>query len=200
MRIHLQYGDTGLDVDLPVRPRDSDHAAVRRRVAGRACGIRTRRARPARLRHRSASRRRTRPSSDRHPGHHAAAPDRASAARGSSPRFGHVPLDRVVIVNGTGSHRANTPDELRRHGGRGRVPTRTHREPRRARSIDAGPVGAGEDGHAVSMCRAYVEADRRIVLGLGRAALHGGLLGRLQGRVSRRRGHRRRSCGTTMRG
>jgi lactate racemase len=28
------------------------------------------------------------------------------------------------------------------------------------------PAGAGEDGHAVSMCRAYVEADRRIVLGL----------------------------------
>jgi nickel-dependent lactate racemase len=28
------------------------------------------------------------------------------------------------------------------------------------------PVGAGEDGGAVSVCRAYVEADRRIVLGL----------------------------------
>jgi lactate racemase len=80
--------------------------------------------------------------------------------------IGHVPLDRVVIVNGTGSHRANTPGELQAMVGedvyRG-VRIVNHDAHDRT---GLAPVGAAEDGGAVSMCRAYVEADRRIVLGL----------------------------------
>jgi nickel-dependent lactate racemase len=80
--------------------------------------------------------------------------------------LGHVPLDRVVIVNGTGSHRANTPGELQAMVGEDlyrRVRIVNHDAQDR---IGLAPVGLAEDGAAVSMCRAYVEADRRIVLGL----------------------------------
>jgi nickel-dependent lactate racemase len=78
----------------------------------------------------------------------------------------HVPLERVVIVNGTGSHRVNTPGELLGMVGadvyrRVRVVNHDAHDP-----AGLAPVGAGEDGGAVSVCRAYVEADRRIVLGL----------------------------------
>ncbi len=77
----------------------------------------------------------------------------------------HVPEERVVIVNGTGSHRANTPDELRSMVGprvfaRYRVVNHDAHDP----STLVG-VGTGLDGQPVSMSRGYVEADRRIVLG-----------------------------------
>jgi nickel-dependent lactate racemase len=78
----------------------------------------------------------------------------------------HVPLERVVIVNGTGSHRANTPGELRGMVGddifrRVRIVNHDAHD-----AATLAPAGPGEDGHPVWMCRAYVEADRRIVLGL----------------------------------
>ena len=79
--------------------------------------------------------------------------------------LGHVPEERVVVVNGTGSHRANTPDELRGMVGprvfaRYRVVNHDAHDP-----STLAPVGAGSDGHPVFMNRDYVEADRRIVLG-----------------------------------
>ena len=77
----------------------------------------------------------------------------------------HVPAKNVVIVNGTGSHRANTPDELRAMVGvemlaRYRVVNHD--------AHDAGslaPAGTTSDGRPVAMARDYVDADRRIVLG-----------------------------------
>jgi lactate racemase len=77
----------------------------------------------------------------------------------------HVGLDQFVIVNGTGSHRANTPDELRGMIGSsvfGRVRVVNHDSHDAATLL---PVGTGLDGRPVLMNRAYVEADRRIVLG-----------------------------------
>ena len=77
----------------------------------------------------------------------------------------HVPPEHVVIVNGTGSHRANTPDELRAMVGadvfeRFRVVNHDAHDPG-----TLALVGKTRDGLPVSMARAYVEADRRIVLG-----------------------------------
>ena len=51
----------------------------------------------------------------------------------------HVPAEHFTIVNGTGSHRANTPDELRAMVGAGRARALPGREPRRARPGDAAP-------------------------------------------------------------
>ena len=77
----------------------------------------------------------------------------------------HVPAGNVVIVNGTGSHRKNGPDELRGMVGaevlaRYRVVNHDAHDP-----ATLAPVGTTRDGRPVSMARAYVEADRRIVLG-----------------------------------
>jgi lactate racemase len=77
----------------------------------------------------------------------------------------HLQRERVVIVNGTGSHRPNTPDELRRMVGPGvlagyRVVNHDAHDPEAL-----GRVGTGADGHPVFLNREYVEADRRIVLG-----------------------------------
>ena len=77
----------------------------------------------------------------------------------------HVPAERVVIVNGTGSHRANTPEELLSMVG--------HDVLRRYRVVNHTahdlatvlPCGKSEDGETVYLNREYVEADRRIVLG-----------------------------------
>ncbi len=165
MRTHLQYGTTGLDVDLPsenvtvITPRfipglpDERAAfedAVRRPLASAPLGDVVR------------------------------ATDHVAIVIPDITRplptdrllpwvleeIRHVPLERVVIVNGTGSHRVNTPGELRAMVGddvfrRVRIVNHDAHDP-----TGLAPVGAGEDGGAVSLCRAYVEADRRIVLGL----------------------------------
>jgi len=77
----------------------------------------------------------------------------------------HVPAERFVIVNGTGSHRANTTDELCGMLGadvlaRYRVVNHDAQDP-----ATLVAVGAGQDGQPVRMNREYVNADRRIVLG-----------------------------------
>jgi len=77
----------------------------------------------------------------------------------------HVRPDDVVIVNGTGSHRANTPEELARMVGadvlrRFRVVNHSAHDP--ATLVAA---GAWPDGQPVRMNADYVRADRRIVLG-----------------------------------
>ncbi len=77
----------------------------------------------------------------------------------------HVPLDQIVIVNGTGSHRVNTPDELRAMVGEsvfGRVRVVNHDSHDRT---TLAPAGTGLDGRQVLMNHDYVDADRRIVLG-----------------------------------
>jgi nickel-dependent lactate racemase len=77
----------------------------------------------------------------------------------------HVPEKRFTIVNGTGSHRANTQQELASMVGsallaRYRVVNHTAHDP--ATMVG---VGRSPDGEPVRMNREYAEADRRIVLG-----------------------------------
>lgn len=77
----------------------------------------------------------------------------------------HVPARRVTIINGTGSHRPNTPAELARMVGP--EVAAAYRIVNHA-AQDAsmlGHVGASPDGRPVFLNRAYVEADRRIVVG-----------------------------------
>ena len=93
----------------------------------------------------------------------------------------HVPPDRIVIVNGTGSHRANTDEELRRMVGpevysRYRVVNHDAQD-----SLALVPVGRGADGQPVHLNRFYVEADRRIVLGFVEPHLMAGFSGGYKG-------------------
>jgi lactate racemase len=77
----------------------------------------------------------------------------------------HVPPERITIINGTGSHRPNTPAELERMVGR--HVAATYRIVNHAAQDRTGLayVGASRDGRPVFMSKAYVEADRRIVVG-----------------------------------
>ena len=78
----------------------------------------------------------------------------------------HVPAENVTIINGTGSHRVNSPAELSAMVGADvaagyRIVNHTAHD---AETLAV--AGRTEDGRTVSMTRAYVEADKRIVLGL----------------------------------
>jgi lactate racemase len=77
----------------------------------------------------------------------------------------HVTAENFVIINGTGSHRVNTADELAAMVGREiysryRVVNHDSHDP-------AGLIFAGKtyDGHDVFMNKEYVEASKRIALG-----------------------------------
>jgi lactate racemase len=165
MRVHLQYGHDGLDVELPARdvtilqPRyvaglPDEHAAflaaVRQPIGGGK------------------------------PLHEAvAARDRVAIVIPDITRplptarllpwvlaeIDHVDPSQIVIVNGTGSHRANTAAELATMVGAdllARVTVINHNSHDPAGLAAA---GTGEDGEPVLFNREYVEADRRIVLG-----------------------------------
>ena len=77
----------------------------------------------------------------------------------------HVPPENFVIVNGTGSHRANTEDELAAMVGREilsryRVVNHDAHDP-----STLAFAGTSPEGREVYLNREYVGADRRIVLG-----------------------------------
>jgi lactate racemase len=77
----------------------------------------------------------------------------------------HVPAENFTIINGTGSHRANTPAELEKMVGaevarKYRIVNHTAHDPQ-----TLALAGKTADGRPVQMTRQYVEADRRIVLG-----------------------------------
>ena len=79
--------------------------------------------------------------------------------------LGQVPAANVTIINGTGSHRANSPDELRAMVGadivaRHRIVNHDAHDP-----STVALAGTTADGRPIRLARAYVEADRRIVLG-----------------------------------
>jgi len=79
--------------------------------------------------------------------------------------LGHVASEQFVIVNGTGSHRANTEDELEAMVGgdvlsRYQVVNHDSHDPETMVE-----VGTAADGGPVFMNREYAAADRRIVLG-----------------------------------
>ena len=79
--------------------------------------------------------------------------------------LGHVPAANVTIVNGTGSHRPNTAAELEHMVGR--TVATTYRVVNHAAQDPSTLARAGTtaDGRPVFLNRAYVEADKRIVLG-----------------------------------
>src|SRR6266852_6110832 len=77
----------------------------------------------------------------------------------------HVPAANFTIINGTGSHRGNTPAELEKMVGtevlkKYRIVNHTAHDQKTLL-----PAGKTIDGRAVSMTKEYVEADKRIVLG-----------------------------------
>lgn len=77
----------------------------------------------------------------------------------------HVPAENVVIINGTGTHRANTPDELAAMVGpeiyqRYRV---INHDAFAADTLTL--AGHSLDGQPVHLNREYVASDKRIVLG-----------------------------------
>ena len=76
-----------------------------------------------------------------------------------------IPNENVVIINGTGSHRGNTPRELERMVGREiyenyRIVNHDAHDPNTLEY-----VGDSRFGYPVYLNREYVEADRRILLG-----------------------------------
>jgi nickel-dependent lactate racemase len=78
----------------------------------------------------------------------------------------HVPPERITIINGTGSHRINSAAELERMVGADvarqyRVVNHTAHDP-----ATLALAGTTTEGRPVYFTRPYVEADRRIVLGL----------------------------------
>jgi lactate racemase len=76
-----------------------------------------------------------------------------------------VPPENFTIVNGTGSHRPNTEEELAAMVGRG-VASRYRIVNHNAHDPDTlAFAGTSPEGRDVYMNREYVEADRRIVLG-----------------------------------
>jgi nickel-dependent lactate racemase len=77
----------------------------------------------------------------------------------------HVPDGRITIISGTGSHRINTEAELAAMAGAGiqgrfRVVSHNAHDPASLAS-----AGKSPDGVTVLMNRAYIAADKRIVLG-----------------------------------
>jgi nickel-dependent lactate racemase len=180
MRVRLQYGTDGLEVDLPGRnltvleprhvPGLPDEAAAFREAVERPLA-----GPPLKDIVRAGERvavvipdiTRPLPSERLLPWLFAALP--------------HVPPERIVIVNGTGSHRGNTPDEMRRMVGpevhaRYRVVNHDAQDPGMLAR-----VGEGADGQPVFMSRSYVEADRRIVLGFVEPHLMAGFSGGYKG-------------------
>ncbi|HVR03710.1 MAG TPA: nickel-dependent lactate racemase [Polyangia bacterium] len=164
MRVHLQYGLDGLDVDLPserVRVIEPTYveglpdeqaafaAAARRPLGGRP------------LREAIGAGETvavvipdiTRPlPTDR-------------LLRWIFAELPRVPPERFVIINGTGSHRGNTPAELAQMVGAD-VVARYRIVNHDARDTNGlALAGHGVDGKPVFMARDYVTADRRIALG-----------------------------------
>lgn len=164
MRVHLQYGRAGVDVDLP-----SDRVTVLspRFIGGlpdegaafRAAAAQPLHAKPLRAIAGTADRIAivipdiTRPCpTDR-------------ILPWVLEELAHVPADQITIINGTGSHRANTPAELAAMIGaevvkRYRVVNHDAQD-----MATMAPAGTSADGRPVFLQRDYVHAQRRIVIG-----------------------------------
>jgi nickel-dependent lactate racemase len=164
MKVHLQYGKEGLAIDLPsanarvIEPTfveglpDEGKAfeeAVRRPIGGRSL---------RELVH----------ASDRVA---VVIPDITRPLptdrllRWILAELSHLRPERFTIINGTGSHRGNTPDELAAMVGPdvlARVRVVNH-DAHDSKTLAA--AGKTSDGRTVYLARDYVEADRRIVMG-----------------------------------
>ena len=165
MKIHLQYGRDGLDVDVPgenvtvLRPQfvpglADEHAgfveAVRAPIG-------------------------TAPLHEK-----IAATDRVAVVIADGTRalpsdrllpwlfaeLGHVPAENFTVIVGTGTHRPNTPEEINRIVGAEVVEKyRVINHNAYDKSTMAEASAAGDGIPALWMNRAYVEADRRILVG-----------------------------------
>ncbi|HXI58102.1 MAG TPA: nickel-dependent lactate racemase [Polyangia bacterium] len=164
MRVHLQYGRDGLDVDLPgdgtriIEPTFVDGlpdeaaaftAAVRQPIASRPLRDCIGKDETVAVVIPDI----TRPlPSDR-------------LLRWIFAELDHVPPERIVIINGTGSHRANTPAELASMVGadvvaRYRIVNHDAHDP-----TTMSLAGQTSDGQPVYLATDYLRADRRIALG-----------------------------------
>ena len=164
MKVHLQYGRDGLDVDIPSPnvtvlapkfiPGLPDEAAAFRSAVREAIN-----SRPLRSLIRASERVAvvipdiTRPFPT------------ARVLPWLFEELSHVRAERFTIINGTGSHRANTPEELAhmlgpKLMGRFRVVNHNAHDP----SVCSVPVKASSDS-TVLLNKEYVAADRRIILG-----------------------------------
>ncbi len=164
MKVHLQYGTSGIVEEIPspnvtvLKPRFleglADEAAAFRTAVREPIG-----SRPLRELIRSTDRiavvipdiTRPLPSDRLLPWIFAELP--------------HVPERNFTIINGTGSHRMNTEQELMSMVGANvfagyRVMNHTAHDP-----ATLAPAGKSGDGRTVFMNREYVDADKRIVLG-----------------------------------
>lgn len=79
--------------------------------------------------------------------------------------LGHVPRENFIILIGTGSHRANTPEEL--NAMLGPAVARGYRVINHNAHDPATLAYAGQSamGYPIHFAKEYVEADRRIILG-----------------------------------
>jgi lactate racemase len=164
MRVHLEYGTEGLELDIPsahvdvITPRFvpglPDEAEAFRRAVRHPIG-----GKPLRETVRSGERvavviadiTRPLPSERLLPWVFA--------------ELAHVPEEHITVVNGTGSHRIQTPAELERMVGADvarRYRVVNHNAHDASTQVE---VGKSLDGRPVRFARAYAEADRRIVLG-----------------------------------
>ncbi|RLT45542.1 MAG: nickel-dependent lactate racemase [Chloroflexi bacterium] len=165
MKIHLQYGRDGLDVDVPgenvtvLRPQfvpglADEHAgfveAVRAPIGSGPLAEKI------------------------------AATDRVAVVIADGTRalpsdrllpwlfaeLSHVPAENFTVIVGTGTHRPNTPEEIARIVGpevAARYRVVNHNAYDKATMAEVRPAGDGAP--ALWMNRAYVEADRRILIG-----------------------------------
>jgi nickel-dependent lactate racemase len=164
MRVHLQYGRDGLSVDIPSNevtilaprflPGLPDEAAAFREAVSAPIGAPSLKSMVA-----------------AHDQVAVVIPDITRPLPSDRllswlfAELAHVPAENFVIINGTGSHRVNTPDELAMMVGkdiaaRYRIVNHNAHDP--ATLLFA---GRASDGRNVYFNRAYVEADKRIVLG-----------------------------------
>ncbi len=164
MRVHLQYGRDGLQIEIPGNnikiiepafvPGLPDEAAAFQAAARAPYGGRP-------LRDSIAAHERvaicipdiTRPLPNER------------LLRWVFEELAHVPPENFVIVNGTGSHRVNTPHELAGMVGaeilsKYRVVNHDSHDAKTHKL-----AGKTADGRPIFMARDYVEADRRIVMG-----------------------------------
>ena len=89
----------------------------------------------------------------------------------------HVPSGSITVIIGTGSHRANTPAELKEMLG-AEIVARYRVVNHNSQDIQTmQPVGKREDGGIVCLNKEYVMADRRIVLGFIEPHLMAGFSG-----------------------
>jgi nickel-dependent lactate racemase len=96
-------------------------------------------------------------------------------------RAAGVTDDAITIVNGTGLHRPNTPEELREMLGEAilsRYRVVQHEAVKRETLVE---VGRAPNGSPVEFCRAYVEADVRVVTGFVEPHLFAGFSGGAKG-------------------